>query len=72
MQDTPFDLFHGQIAQIYIDHWVDQKTKKVALEKFLEQTTLKPCNFWAGKALEAQTRDCLNITLAQKWQFAIL
>ena len=44
-----------------------QKTKNVALEKFLEQTTLKPCDFWAGEALEAQTWDCLNITSAQKW-----
>ena len=44
-----------------------QKTKNVALEKFLEQTTLKPCDFWAGEALEAQKRDCLNITSAQKW-----
>ena len=48
-----------------------QKTKNVALEKFLEQTTLKPCDFWAGKALEAQMRDFLNITLAQKWYSAI-
>ena len=44
-----------------------QKTKNVALEKFLEQTILKPCDFWAGEALEAQMRGCLNITLAQKW-----
>ena len=44
-----------------------QKTKNVALEKFLEQTTLKPCDFWAEEALEAQTWDCLNITSAQKW-----
>ena len=46
---------------------MDQKTKNVALEKFLEQTTLKPCNFWAGEALDAGRQDCLNITLAQKW-----
>ena len=48
-----------------------QKTKNVALEKILEQTTLKPCDFWAGEALEARTRDCLNITSAQKWHSAI-
>ena len=42
-----------------------QKTKNVALEKFLEENTLKPCDFWAGEALETQMRDCLNITLAQ-------
>ena len=42
-----------------------QKTKNVALEKFLEKTTLKPLDFWAGEALEAQKRDCLNITLVQ-------
>ena len=30
-----------------------QKTKNVALEKFLERTTLKPCDVWAGEALEA-------------------
>ena len=29
-----------------------QKTKNVALEKFLEETTLKPWDFWAGEALE--------------------
>ena len=46
-----------------------QKTKNVALEKFLEQTTLKPWDFWAGEALEA--RDCLNITSAQKLHSAI-
>ena len=46
--------------------WPREK-KNVALEKFLEQTTLKPCNFWAGEALEARRRDCLNITLAEKW-----
>ena len=44
-----------------------RKTKNVALEKFLEETTLKPCDFWAGEALEAQTQDCLIITPAQKW-----
>ena len=44
-----------------------QKTKNVALEKFLEKTTLKPLDFWAGEALEAWRRDCLNITSAQKW-----
>ena len=43
-----------------------QKTKNVALEKFLEQTTLKPCDFWAGEALEAQKSDCVNIKFAQK------
>ena len=43
------------------------RKKNVALEKFLEQTTVKHCNFWAGKALEALRRDCLNITSAQKW-----
>ncbi len=48
-----------------------QKTKNVAIEKFLEETTLKPCDFWAGKALEAWKRDCLNITLAQKGYSAI-
>ena len=46
--------------------WVDQKTKNMALEKFLEQTTLKPYNFWAGEALEAQRWDCLTVTLAEK------
>ena len=40
------------------------KQKNVALEKFLEQNTLKPGNFWGGEALEAQKRDCLNITSA--------
>ena len=39
------NLFHGQIAQIYINQLSAQKTKNVALEKFLEQGTLKPCNF---------------------------
>ena len=43
-----------------------QKTKNVAFEKFLEETNLKPCNLWAGEALEAQTRGCLNITFARE------
>ena len=41
-----------------------QKTKNVALEKFLEQTTLKPCDFWAREALGARRRDCLKITVS--------
>ena len=48
-----------------------KKTTNVAIENFLEQITLKPCGFWAGEALEAQTWDFLNITLAQKWHSAI-
>ena len=44
-----------------------KKTKNVALKTILEQTTLKPCDFWAGEALEALRRDNLNITSAQKW-----
>ena len=44
-----------------------QRTENVSLEKFLEETTLKPCDFRAGESLEARARDCLNITLAQKW-----
>ena len=47
------------------------KNKNVALEKFLKQTTLKPCNFWAEEALEAPRQDCLNITTAQKWHSSI-
>ena len=39
-----------------------QETKNVALEKFFEQTTLRPCDFWAGEALEAWSQDCLNKT----------
>ena len=45
--------------------WVDQKARNLALEKFLQQSTLKPGHFWPGEALE-RTRDCFNITLAQK------
>ena len=48
-----------------------QKRKNVAIENFLEQTTLKTCGFWVGEALEAQAWDCLNITLAQKWHSGI-
>ena len=59
------NLFHGQIAQIYIDQLSDPEDKNVVLENFLEQITLKPCNFWAGEALEARRRDNPNITLAQ-------
>ena len=44
-----------------------QVIKNVALEKFLEKTTLKPLDFWAGEALEVRRRDDLNITSAQKW-----
>ena len=50
---------------------MSQKTKNVAIEKFLEQNTLKTCGFWAGEALEAWTWDYFNITVAQKWRSAI-
>ena len=63
------NLFHGQIAQIAIHQLRDKEN--VALEKFFQQTTLKPCDFWAGEALEAWTQNCLNITSAQKWHFNI-
>ena len=46
-----------------------QKTKNLAIEKFLEETTLKPSNFWAGEALEAWKQGCLNITLHLLWPF---
>ena len=59
--------FMGILFKNTSTKWVPQKTKNVVLKKFLEQTTLKPCNFWAGEALEAQRRDYLNITSAQKW-----
>ena len=52
---------------MHIDQISDPESKNVALEKFLKRTTLKPLNFWAGEAIEARRRDCLNITLAQKW-----
>ena len=55
-------------CHIAIHKLSDSENKNVALEKSLQQTNLKPCDFWAGEALEARTRDCLNITLAQKWQ----
>ena len=48
-----------------------RKQKHVALEKFKERTTLKSCLFWAGEALEAQRRDCLNITSTHKWHSII-
>jgi hypothetical protein len=48
---------------------VTQKTKNLAIEKFLEETTLKPSNFWAGEALEAWKQGCLNITLHLLWPF---
>ena len=38
---------------------------------FLEQTTLKPCNFLAGEALEALRWNWVNITSAQNWHSAI-
>ena len=41
-----------------------QKTKNVALEKVLEQTILKPYDFWVGEALETRRPDCVNITSA--------
>ena len=44
------------------------KKKNVDLEKFLNKTTLKPLDFWAG---EARMRGCLNITSAQKWHAVI-
>ena len=47
-----------------------QKTKSVALEKFLEKTTLKPNHFWAGEALNARTRDCQHY-IDSKWNSVI-
>ena len=49
-------------------NWVTQKTKNVAFEKLF---TLKPLDFWAGEALDAWKRGCLNNTLAQKWDSVV-
>ena len=57
-------FFKGKLFKELSSKW-PRKQKNVALEKFLEENTLKPCDFWAGEALETQMRDCLNITLAQ-------
>ena len=65
------NLFQGQITQISIDQMNSPENKNVALEKFLDQTTLKPSNFWAGETLAARTLGFLNIILAQKWHSVI-
>ena len=62
--------FHGQIIQKAVHQLSDPENKKNSHWIFLEQTTLKPCGFWVGEALEAQAWPCLNITLAQKWHSA--
>ena len=55
------NLFHGQIVQIAILQPSDPENKKCSPWKV----------FWAGEALEAWMRDCLNITSAQNWHFDI-
>ena len=65
--DFSLNLLHGQMAQIYIDHLSRPETKYLALEKSLEQSTLKPCDFWAEEVLKAGRPDCLNITSPRKW-----
>jgi hypothetical protein len=39
------NLFHGQIAQIYIDHLSGMKTKNVALKKLMNETPSNPDTF---------------------------
>ena len=48
-----------------------EKKKKCSPWKFDEKTTLKPLYSWAGEALDARTRGCLNNTSAQKWHSGI-
>ena len=59
------NLFHGQIAQIYINHLSGYENEKCS------PWNKTPCYFWAGEALEARTRGCLNVTSAQKWHSVI-
>ena len=66
------DLFHGQITQIYIDQLRGPEGIKCSPWKVFG-ITFKPSHFWAGEALDARTRGCLNITLSQKmtkWNFS--
>ena len=42
-----------------------RRYKIYPLKSFWNKTTLKPCIFWAGVALDDWTRDYLNITSAQ-------
>ena len=65
------NLYHGQIAQIYIDHLSGHENKKCSPWKVVAPTILKPLYLWAGEALDARTRGCLHITLAQKWHSGI-
>ena len=48
-----------------------RKQKMLPWKSFWNKTTLKPLDFWAGEALEAWMRGCLNITSAQKWHAVI-
>ena len=55
---------------------MDQKTNSTALEKFLEQTTLKPYDFWVGEALEAlrnlfDKAENFFLQKFEKWQNVI-
>ena len=59
------NFFHGQIAQIYIDHLSGYENEKCS------PWNKTPCYFWAGEALEARTQGCLNVTSAQKWHSVI-
>ena len=48
-----------------------RKQKMLPWKSFWNKTTLKPRYFWAGGALDARMRGCLNITSAQKWYAVI-
>ena len=39
------NLFHGKIAQIYINHLSEHETKKVALEKLMNKPLSNPVTF---------------------------
>ena len=50
---------------------MDQKSKNEVLKKLLEPNPQNPHAFWAGGALDARSSGYLDITIAQKWHFAI-
>ena len=65
------NLFHRQIAQIAI-HQLGDPPKNVALEKFLEQTTLKFCDFWSSYfVLDLKSWEKFNSNIPVCFAFAI-
>jgi hypothetical protein len=65
-------FLYVQITQEIINKMSSPQNKKCRPWKVFEiKPPSNPTIFWAGEALDAQIQGCLNITLAQKWNFVI-